>query len=74
MSTMTPWCGRKYKTDPFGVSHPHSAESLHLLHLKLNANLNTCLIVLRKIAESAEELETEMMSAVIPSDIALLFF
>lgn len=33
-----------------------------------------CLIVPRKIAKSAGELETEMMSTVIPSDIVLLFF
>lgn len=70
---MTPWCGRKYKADPLVVSYPHSAKPLHLLHFKLNANLNMCLIVPRRIAKSAEELETEMMSAVIPSDIALLF-
>lgn len=71
---MTLWYSRKYKADPLVVLYPHSAEPIHLLDLKLNVNLNTCLIVPRKIAKSAGEFETEMMSTVIPSDIVLLFF
>lgn len=70
---MTLWCGRKYKADPIVVLYLHSPEPLHCLDLKLNVNLNISLIVSRKIAKSAE-LETEMMSAVISSDIVLLFF
>lgn len=69
---MTLWCSRKQKAYPLVVLYPHNVEPLHLLDLKLNVNLNVCLIVLRKIAKSAEELETEIMSTVIPP-VLLIF-
>jgi len=70
---MSLWYSVNYQADPPVVQHPHSAQPLRLLDIKLNGKLSMGAIIPKKIAKSAEILGTETLSAVISSDFILAF-